>query len=121
MFPALASSMAFRILAFPSGSPPPVRADTVISLINFVNSLPRLASSAPFLCLILCHLECPDIGFQILLEFVGRTENISQERISHAKPQRRKEPQSKSPTLLCVFAALREKSYFSASYSFRAS
>src|ERR1044071_9249959 len=62
MLPPLASRMALRKRAFASGSPPPERAATVISLINFVNSLPRLASSAPFLCLILCHLECPDIG-----------------------------------------------------------
>ena len=40
---------------------PPVRAATVISLINLVKTLPRLASNAPFLCLIVCHLECPDI------------------------------------------------------------
>src|SRR3954447_14952292 len=65
MLPALASAIALRRRALPSGSPPPLRAATVISLINFVNSLPRLASSAPFLCLILCHLECPDI-IQIL-------------------------------------------------------
>src|SRR3954453_4667799 len=64
MFPAFASRMALRRRALASGSPPPVRAATVISLINFVNSLPRLASSAPFLCLILCHFECPDIGFR---------------------------------------------------------
>src|SRR5919112_4012977 len=63
MLPALASRIALRRRALPSGSPPPLRAATVISLINLVNSLPRLASSAPFLCLILCHLECPDIGF----------------------------------------------------------
>src|SRR5215208_7712367 len=69
MLPLLASRIAFRKRALPSGSPPPERAATVISLINFVNSLPRLASSAPFLCLILCHFECPDIGFQILMEF----------------------------------------------------
>src|SRR6185369_6987023 len=63
MFPPLASRIALRKRALASGSPPPERAATVISLINFVNSLPRLASSAPFLCLILCHFECPDIGF----------------------------------------------------------
>src|SRR5438128_3778755 len=62
MFPAFASATALRKRAFPSTSPPPERAATVISLMNFVNSLPRLASSAPFLCLILCHLECPDMG-----------------------------------------------------------
>ena len=41
------------------GSPPPMRAATVSSLINLVKSLPRLASSAPFLCLIVAHLEWP--------------------------------------------------------------
>src|SRR5262245_39664160 len=66
MLPALASTIAFRKRAFPSGSPPPDRAATVISLMNFVKSLPRLASSAPFLCLILCHLECPDMRFDPL-------------------------------------------------------
>src|SRR5690606_19116330 len=40
-------------------SPPPMRAATVISLISLVNSLPRLASAAPFLCLMVCHLEWP--------------------------------------------------------------
>src|SRR6267142_5291341 len=64
MLPALASRIALRKRALPSGSPPPERAATVISLINFVNSLPRLASSAPFLCLILCHFECPDISLR---------------------------------------------------------
>src|ERR671918_2305499 len=68
MLPALASRIALRRRALPSGSPPPLRAATVISLINFVNSLPRLASSAPFLCLILCHFECPDIGVRSFWE-----------------------------------------------------
>src|SRR6267142_108874 len=61
MLPALASRIALRNRALPSESPPPERAATVISLMNLVKSLPRLASSAPFLCLILCHFECPDI------------------------------------------------------------
>src|SRR5439155_20073808 len=61
MLPAFASEIAFRNGAFASGSPPPVRAATVSSLMNFVKSLPRLASSAPFLCLMECHFECPDI------------------------------------------------------------
>src|SRR3954463_1318060 len=61
MFPPLASLTALRRRAFASTSPPPVRVATVISLIIFVKILPRLASSAPFLCLIVCHLECPDI------------------------------------------------------------
>src|SRR5688500_10889267 len=58
----LASLTALRRRAFESISPlPPVRAATVISLMSFVKILPRLASRAPFLCLIECHLECPDI------------------------------------------------------------
>src|SRR5262245_50006592 len=78
ILPALASLMALRRRALASGSPPPERAATVISLINFVNSLPRLASSAPFLCLILCHFECRAIGFDPS-EHVGcRDGNISQ-------------------------------------------
>src|SRR5262245_62396942 len=42
------------------GSPPPFRAATVSSLMMRVKALPRLASAAPFLCLIVCHLEWPD-------------------------------------------------------------
>ena len=41
----------------PSGSPPPSRAATVISLMSLVKTFPRLASAAPFLCFILAHLE----------------------------------------------------------------
>src|SRR6476619_6297140 len=44
----------------PSGSPPPSRAATVIARASLVKSLPRLASAAPFLCLIEDHFECPD-------------------------------------------------------------
>src|SRR5262245_25861205 len=62
MFAALASLTALRRRGFWFGSPPPVRAAMVSSLISFVKSFPRLASSAPFLCLIECHFECPDIG-----------------------------------------------------------
>src|SRR5437763_17071652 len=66
MLPAFASEIALRKRAFASGSLPPVRAATVNSLMNFVKSFPRLASSAPFLCLIECHFECPDIEKLIL-------------------------------------------------------
>src|SRR6184192_4333448 len=41
---------------------PPMRAATVISLINLVNSFPRRASLRAFLCLIELHLEWPDMG-----------------------------------------------------------
>src|SRR5215471_4455387 len=61
MLLALASPMIVRKRGFISGSPPPARAATVNSLMRRVKILPRLASAAPFLCLIECHLEWPDI------------------------------------------------------------
>src|SRR5205085_805363 len=60
MFSALAACTAVRRRGFFSASPPDLAA-IVISLIRRVNILPRLASSAPFLCLIVAHLEWPDI------------------------------------------------------------
>src|SRR5256885_8412003 len=61
MFCALASAMIVRSRGFMSGSPPPARAATVNSLMRRLKILPRLASRAPFLCLIEAHLEWPDI------------------------------------------------------------
>src|SRR3989441_6468669 len=61
MLAAFAARITVRRRGFPSGSPPPTRAATVISLISLVNTLPRLASAAPFLCLMVCHFECPDM------------------------------------------------------------
>src|SRR5947209_7003338 len=52
---------AVRRRGFALMSPPPSRAATVISLMNLVNSLPRRASLAAFLCLIELHLEWPDM------------------------------------------------------------
>ena len=62
MLAALASVTTVRSRGFMLMSPPPFLAATVISLIRRVNSLPRLASSAPFLCLMVCHLEWPDMA-----------------------------------------------------------
>src|SRR5258707_4696071 len=61
MFSALAAATAPRNRGLPSTSPPPLLAAMVISLIRRVNILPRLASSAPFLCLIVAHFEWPDM------------------------------------------------------------
>src|SRR5208337_3238093 len=61
MFSALAAATAVRSRAFESGLPPPFAA-TAISFRRRVKILPRLASSAPFLCLIVAHFEWPDIG-----------------------------------------------------------
>src|SRR5260221_14710258 len=63
MFEALALSTAVRRRGLLSMSPPPMRAAIVISRITLVKSLPGLASSAPFLCLMECHFECPDMTF----------------------------------------------------------
>src|SRR4051794_8490346 len=61
MLTDFASAMMVRSRGFEPGSPPPLRAATVNSLMMRVKTLPRLASAAPFLCLIVCHLEWPDI------------------------------------------------------------
>src|ERR1700733_6080444 len=61
MFSAFAARTAVRRRGLPSGSPPPALAAMVISLIRRVKILPRLASSAPFLCLIVAHFEWPDM------------------------------------------------------------
>src|SRR5450432_627014 len=58
----LASAMDLRRRGLPVGSPPPIRAATVSSLMSLVKSFPRLASRAPFLCLIVAHFECPLIS-----------------------------------------------------------
>src|SRR5215468_3340976 len=61
MFSAFAAAMAVRSRGLESASPPPFLAAMLISLMSRVNILPRLASSAPFLCLIVAHLEWPDM------------------------------------------------------------
>src|SRR5512139_2505122 len=57
-----AASTAVRSRGLALMSPPPRRAATVISLMSLVKSLPRLASLAAFLCLMVLHFEWPDIG-----------------------------------------------------------
>src|SRR3982751_673334 len=61
MLTARALSMAERRRGLPVGSPPPNRADTVISLITFVHTFDFLASVASFLCLIFDQRLWPDI------------------------------------------------------------
>ena len=56
-----AFSIAFCSARLPAGSAPPSRAATMIARDSFEKSLPRLASAAPFLCLIDDHLLCPDM------------------------------------------------------------
>src|SRR6516165_10547974 len=55
-----AFSIAFWSARFDPGSPPPSRAATMIARASLEKSWPRLASAAPFLCLMDDHLLCPD-------------------------------------------------------------
>src|SRR2546423_10203487 len=55
-----AFSTAFCRARLPAGSGPPSLAATMIARESLEKSLPRLASAAPFLCLIEDHLLCPD-------------------------------------------------------------
>src|SRR2546423_8633835 len=54
-----AFSIAFWSARLAAGSPPPSFAATMIARVSFEKSLPRFASAAPFLCLIVDHLLCP--------------------------------------------------------------
>src|SRR5256714_2626139 len=56
-----AFSIAFASARLAAGSDPPSRAATMIARESLEKSLPRLASAAPFLCLIDDHLLCPDM------------------------------------------------------------
>src|ERR1700683_5744561 len=58
---SLALWTAVASAALASGSPPPSRAATVIARASLVNWAPRRESTIAFLCLMLAHLECPDI------------------------------------------------------------
>src|SRR4051812_38685066 len=51
-----------RRVALELTSPPPSRAATSTWRISLANSLPRALSCAPFLCLIVAHLEWPDMS-----------------------------------------------------------
>src|SRR4029450_12409852 len=53
--------MASYSVGLPAGSPPPMRAATSTFLISLANILPRLASMTAFLCLVVAHLEWPDM------------------------------------------------------------
>src|SRR4249920_299376 len=58
-----AFSIAFARARLAAGSGPPSRAATISARESFEKSFPRLASAAPFLCLIELHLLCPDMHF----------------------------------------------------------
>src|SRR6201989_549071 len=57
----LAFWMASYRVGLPAGSPPPMRAATSMFLMSLANILPRRASMTAFLCLVVAHLEWPDM------------------------------------------------------------
>src|SRR2546427_11836611 len=71
-----AFSIAFCRARFPAGSGPPSFAATMIARESLEKSFPRLASAAPFLCLIDDHLLCPD---------TQRLPHRIQEHLVHAR------------------------------------
>src|SRR3954451_10474452 len=74
-----AFSTSFCTARLPSTSGPPSFAATMIARESFEKSLPRLTSAAPFLCLIVDHLLCPDMGL---------LSNEIQEPLVHARVPR---------------------------------
>src|ERR1700709_2274262 len=102
MFSALAAATAARRRGCPSTSPPPALAATVISLIRRVKILPRLASSAPFLCLIVAHFEWPDMRNLSAENSIGNPSHsesgrhLTQQSIALREPAR--EPSKASPS-----------------------
>src|SRR5438876_9559848 len=81
MFSALAAAIAVLRRGFISGSPP-LLAAIAISLMRRVKILPRFASSAPFLCLIVAHFEWPDMG-------ISRSRELKLSYWLRSRPRRR--------------------------------
>src|SRR6187455_184668 len=83
--------IAVASVAFPSGSGPPSRAATMIARESLEKSLPRFASAAPFLCLMLDHLLCPDMRFlpdevEKALVYTGVVRELRMERGDQEPP-----------------------------------
>src|SRR6185312_15465670 len=83
-----AFSIAFESDALLAGSPPPSFAATMIARVSLEKSLPRLASAAPFLCLIEDHLLCPDKTRLLQKQFVqtGVVSELGMERGDEEPP-----------------------------------
>src|SRR5216684_4111503 len=79
MFAALAARIAVRRRGLVFGSPPPMRAAMLISRMIRVNTRPRFASVAPFLCLIVAHFECPDMTHPRLFHVTAASPKSSME------------------------------------------
>src|SRR5438552_1647924 len=87
---------AFASARFASGSAPPSRAATMIARVNFEKSCPRLASAAPFLCLIDDHLLCPDIAGNRSRGYALSAATGSPRRQSSSASRARKKPRQRN-------------------------
>src|SRR5436190_15165208 len=89
-----AVSMAVRSRGLPLGSPPPSRAEMVISRITLVQTLDFFESEASFLCLILDHRLWPDMPAVLTLSRGGRLTSLGWVAVvgDSTPPARRKRP-----------------------------
>src|SRR6478672_9489922 len=69
---SLALRTAFSSVALAEGSPPPSRAATMIARASLENCAPRRESTTAFLCLMLAHLECPDMRSSLRIHRLRR-------------------------------------------------
>ena len=82
-----AFKMTVRNEALVDGSPPPSRAATSSWRAILLNTLARALSAAPFLCLIVAHLEWPDMGlspFRTDRAWLGGESVVLQEHLVQA-------------------------------------
>src|ERR671925_891337 len=81
MLTALAASIAVRRRGLPPGSPPPLRAATVISRMTLVQEEARRASVTAFLRLICFHLLWPAMAELLHANDVGRAGSAGRRRL----------------------------------------
>src|SRR5512140_2435602 len=86
---SVALSTASRRRGFMSGSPPPMRAATVTSLMRRVKILPRFASWRPLRCWMFAHLLWPAIWVSGVRPFADERENVMVTFASRHSPERK--------------------------------
>src|SRR4051794_36975021 len=78
-------------VGLPAGSGPPVRAATSMFLMSLANILPRLASMTAFLCLVVAHLEWPDIALPSLPADEIQEVSMQTQIVAHLGVERRRQ------------------------------
>ena len=86
---SVALSTASLRRGFMPGSPPPMRAATVISLISRVKILPRFASWRPLRCWMFAHLLWPAIWVSGVRSYADERENVMVTFASRPPPERK--------------------------------